>query len=497
MNSKEDRRKGTNGERIYAAIDLKSFYASVECMERGLDPMTAYLVVADASKTEKTICLAVSPALKAFGLSGRCRLFEVTQLVRNVKARTGQELDVIVAPPQMQRYVDVSTRIYEKVYCKFLSHEDIHVYSIDEIFADLTNYLAMYHCTARELVVNMIRAVQRETGITATAGIGSNLYLAKVAMDILAKHMPADEYGVRIAELTERSYREQLWDYTPLTAFWRIGPGIARRLKKFGIETMGELARRSIREDEILYSEFGIDAELMIDHAWGVEPCTIADIHAYSPENHSISVGQVLPEPYSTEKARLIIREMADALTLEMVGNGQVCSGVEVTIGYDREAVDLGNFTGPVETDRYGRTLPKSTHGHLPLLDAGNMQYHTSSSRKILEATSAIFDSIATPGIRIRRLYLVFTHVIQKKDAKAPAHQLSFLNDTDLALNLEAEKEEKEARIQKTLLEIKDKFGKNAILRGMNYEEGATGRVRNMTIGGHGAGGQEGTDGKV
>ncbi|MBR1709154.1 MAG: hypothetical protein IJ719_10040, partial [Clostridia bacterium] len=268
-------------------------------------------------------------------------------------------------------------------------------------------------------------------------------------------------------------------------------------LKKFGIETMGELARRSIREDEILYSEFGIDAELMIDHAWGVEPCTIADIHAYSPENHSISVGQVLPEPYSTEKARLIIREMADALTLEMVGNGQVCSGVEVTIGYDREAVDLGNFTGPVETDRYGRTLPKSTHGHLPLLDAGNMQYHTSSSRKILEATSAIFDSIATPGIRIRRLYLVFTHVIQKKDAKAPAHQLSFLNDTDLALNLEAEKEEKEARIQKTLLEIKDKFGKNAILRGMNYEEGATGRVRNMTIGGHGAGGQEGTDGKV
>ena len=466
----------------FAAVDLKSFYASVECMARGLDPMKAYLVVADESRTEKTICLAVSPALRAFGLGGRCRLFEVYQKLQEVKNRTGESIPLVVAPPRMQAYMDTSTRIYEEVYLHFIGKEDIHVYSIDEVMMDLTPYLSYYKTDARTLVTRMILRLQGLTGLTATGGIGTNLYLAKVAMDILAKHEPADENGVRIAELDEMSYRRRLWDQ-PLRSFWRVGAGIARRLGRYGIETMGDAARASIDHPDLLYHELGVDAELLIDHAWGLESCTMADIKAYRSEAKSISSGQVLPEPYPHALARIIVQEMTDQLSMELLGQRLKCQGVSLTIGYDREIVDNGTYRGKTEVDRYGRTLPKSAHGHKVHLGADGKPRMTCSVKALEEMALSIFDEVADPKVTIRRMYLVYEKCVDRDEPEAP-RQLSLFTDEEAVLK-EKQQEEKEAAVQEAILGIKDKYGKNALLRGMSLLEGATGKARNETIGGH------------
>lgn len=489
--------------RMYIAIDLKSFYASVECVERGLDPLTTNLVVADESRTEKTICLAVSPALKSFGIPGRPRLFEVIQAVSNANRQrqykapnrrfTGKshnlpelqsdpalEIDYIVAPPQMAHYMEVSTKIYQ-IYLKYIAPEDIHVYSIDEVFIDVTAYLKTYKMTAREIAMTMIKDVLRSTGITATAGIGTNMYLCKVAMDIVAKKMPADKDGVRIAELDEMSYRRQLWAHRPLTDFWRVGKGYAKKLEERRIFTMGDIAEQSVLNEETLYKMFGINAELLIDHAWGYEPCTIADIKAYKPQSNSISSGQVLQHPYDFEKGRLVVREMTDLLVLDLVDKGLVTDQMVLTVGYDMLGTE--NYDGVYTSDQYGRKIPKSAHGSI------NLGRQTSSTKIIMEKVTELYDRIVDDRLLVRRMYVVANHVVPENSvAEETAVQLDFFTDFESEERRKEEEErklEREKNMQKALLGIKKKYGKNAILKGMNFEEGATTVERNGQVGGH------------
>ena len=498
--------------RTYIAIDLKSFYASVECMERGLDPLTTNLVVADASRTEKTICLAVSPSLKAYGISGRARLFEVVERVKEVNAERrrkagclseksfnanelaadpSREVDYLIAPPRMAKYIQISTQVYN-VYLKYIAPEDIHVYSIDEVMMDVTNYLQTYRMTACELAKVMISDVLHTTGITATAGIGSNLYLCKVAMDIMAKHVQPDKDGVRIAELDEMSYREQLWAHRPLTDFWRIGRGYAKKLEAIGIYTMGDVARCSIGKpneyynEELLYRMFGVNAELLIDHAWGCEPCTLADIKAYRPQTHSVSSGQVLQCPYPFEKARLVAREMADALALELARKGLVTDQMVLTVGYDRESLtdpSCPPYHAPVTVDHYGRRVPKAAHG------SETLRAPTASSRELLQALTVLFDRIVDRGLLVRRMYVVANHVQRERDVQAEPEyvQLDLFAD-EAALTARREEQSaraRERRMQDAVLAIREKYGKNAILKAMSLRDGATARQRNEQIGGH------------
>lgn len=503
-------------KKCYISIDLKSFYASTECRERGLDPLVTNLVVADASRTEKTICLAVTPALKKYGIPGRARLFEVVQKVKEanrIRRRnapggvfTGKscnakeleenpslEIDYLIAPPRMALYMKYSTEIYN-IYLRYIAPEDIHVYSIDEVMICVAAYLDTYQMTARELAVKMIRKVQKETGITATAGIGTNLYLSKVAMDIVAKHIDPDENGVRIAELDEMSYRRLLWSHRPLTDFWRVGKGYAKKLEAHGIYTMGDVARCSIGDprgyynEDLLYKMFGINAELLIDHAWGYEPCTIADVKAYKPENNSVGSGQVLTCPYEWEKARLVVREMADNLALDLVSKRLVSDQIVLTVGYDIE--NLTNpelreqYKGEVTIDMYGRRIPKHAHGTI------NMGRKTSSTKLITEAVMELYDRIVDKKLLIRRLNLVAGKVVDESSVveEEVYEQLDLF--TDYAALKEQQKAEKKAlererKMQQAMLDIKKKFGKNAILKGMNLEEGATTKERNQQIGGH------------
>ena len=497
-------------EKCYIAIDLKSFYASVECVARGLDPMTTNLVVADMSRTEKTICLAVSPSLKAFGVPGRPRMFEAIQKVKEANAQrifrapgrkfTGKstdanalkdnpalEIDFIVAPPRMAHYMDYSARIYE-VYLKFVAPEDIHVYSIDEVFIDATPYLKTYGLSPYELARKMIYAVLDATGITATAGIGTNLFLCKVAMDIVAKRTEADAQGVRIAQLDEMSYRHQLWDHRPLTDFWRVGRGYARKLEAHGLFTMGDIARCSVTNEALLYKLFGINAELLIDHAWGWEPCTLAQIKAYRPSANSLGSGQVLQCPYSAEKAKLVTREMTDLLVLDLVDKGLVTDQMVLTVGYDRESLTdpeiSKRYTGPVTTDPYGRKIPKHAQG------TANLGRQTSSTRLITEAVMALYDRIVNPDLLVRRINLAANRVIPERLAvrdQGPC-QLDLFTDFEAESRRKAEEEaalDREKRRQQAVLCIRKKYGKNAILKGMNLEEGATALERNRQIGGH------------
>ena len=451
-------------QRTYIAIDLKSFYASVECVERGLDPLSTRLVVADDSRTDKTICLAVSPALKAYGIPGRPRLFEVKQQIARLKRENPRlELDFITARPRMAKYLEVSGQVYS-VYLRHIAPEDIHVYSIDEVFIDATEYLRMYGMDAHTLAMHLIREVLRETGVTATAGIGPNMYLAKVAMDIEAKHQKADADGVRIAELTEMSYREKYWTHRPLTDFWRIGHGTEARLASAGMYTLGDVARMSLRNEEVLYKLFGINAELLIDHAWGWEPCTMADIKRYRPATSSLSSGQVLMEPYSFEKARLIVREMTDLLSLDLVEKRLVTTQLVLHIGYE-----AGKGNGPMVQDWYGRPTPKPAHGSV------NLPFPTSATSVLLKSAMELFDRIVDRNLYVRRVYVVAAQVMDED--KEQGRQLSLFDD-----NPDTSRERKQ---QEAILEIRRRFGKNAILKGMNFEEGATTRERNQQIGGH------------
>ncbi len=453
-------------ERIYLAIDLKSFFASVECADRGLDPLTANLVVADETKTEKTICLAVSPSMKSYGLGGRCRLFEVQEVVRNVKMRTGEVVEYIVAPPRMARYMEVSAQIYN-IYLDFVSGDDIFAYSVDEVFIDVTTYLDVYGMTARELAVKMIRAVLKETGITATCGIGTNMYLAKVAMDIVAKHVEADSDGVRIAELDEISYRKCLWDHKPLRDFWRVGPATAKKLSANGMHTMGDVARMSITNQEWFYKIFGVDAEILIDHAWGVEPTTVADVKAYKPIAKSICEGQVLQEAYPHDKARIIVMEMADSVMYQLVDKGLVTDLINLDIGFDRENCDKGIFKGVPKVDHYGRLVPPPAHG------SHRLEVATNLGSVITESTLEIFERITDPTLSIRRISITAGNL--KEDGGAV--QFDLFSDV--------EKQESEKNLQEALLSIKKRYGKNAVLKGTNFEDGATMRERNGQIGGH------------
>ena len=503
-------------QRTYIAIDLKSFYASVECRERRLDPLTTNLVVADESRTEKTICLSVSPAMKAYGVPGRPRLFEVVQKVREANARrrtaapgralTGSSWDsnelnrfpersisYITAPPRMALYMEYSTRIYN-IYLKYIAPEDIHVYSIDEVFMDVTAYLGTYRLTARELAAKMMQDVLQATGITATAGIGSNLYLCKVAMDIVAKHIEPDQNGARIAELDEMTYRRLLWNHRPLTDFWRVGKGYARKLEEHGIFTMGDVARCSVgkpndyHNEELLYRLFGVNAELLIDHAWGWEPCAMADIKAYKPAANSIGSGQVLQCPYDSGKAKLIVREMTDLLVLNLVDKGLVTDQLVLTVGYDIENLTdpeiRKRYQGEIVTDRYGRKIPKHAHG------TANLDRKTSSTMLILDAVMDLYDRIIDHNLLVRRIYVTACHVTEESAAsEQPAfEQLDLFTDYQA---LEQKKQEEEAKLnrekqlQQAMLGIQKKYGKNAVLKGMNLEEGATARERNRQIGGH------------
>ena len=492
-----------DSKRQYLAIDLKSFYASVECVERGLVPLDTCLVVADPSRTEKTICLAVSPALKGYGIGGRPRLFEVVQRVRDVNRQRGHSgkshskkeldahkelaVDYLVAQPRMAHYIRYSTRIYE-VYLRYIAPEDIHVYSIDEVFIDATSYLPAYKMTAHELAMKIIREVLAETGITATAGIGTNMYLCKVAMDIVAKKMPADKDGVRIAELDEMSYRRQLWEHTPLTDFWRVGRGIAEKLAQYNILTMGDIARCSIDHEDLLYNLFGINAELLIDHAWGWEPVTMELVKAYRPETRSISSGQVLQSPYPVFKARNVVLEMADSLSLELVDKKLVTDQITLTIGYDMQSLSdktvREKYSGRIKTDHYGRSVPVHSHG------TANMDCPTASTDVLLEKTKELFERIVNPDLLVRRLTLTANHLIQESEVMLHAEtvQLDLFTDYDeLKRKREAEEEQlaKERRRQEAVLRIKKKFGKNSILKGLNYLDGATQKERNQQIGGH------------
>lgn len=504
-----------NNHRAYIAIDLKSFYASVECVERGLNPLTTNLVVADNSRTQKTICLAVSPSLKCYGILGRARLFEVVQKVKeanglrksiakggilkgesynSVELQSNQSLaiDYITAIPRMALYMNYSTRIYN-IYLKYVAPEDIHVYSVDEVFMDVTDYLNTYGLTAEQLARKMIHDVLKETGITATAGIGTNMYLCKVAMDVVAKHMEADEYGVRIAELDEISYRRLLWNHRPLTDFWRVGRGYVKKLEQIGIYTMGDIARCSLgKEDdyyneELLYKMFGVNAELLIDHAWGYEPCTMADVKAYKPSANSVGTGQVLHCAYEWDKAKLIVKEMTDLLALDLVDKRLVANQIVLTVGYDIENLTdplrRNAYKGEVTTDAYGRKVPKHAHG------TANLGKHTSSTKLIIEKTMELFDRIVDKNLLVRRITLAANNVISEEAAmkKQTYEQLSLFDmmseqsDDDNS----TEDTERERRMQQAMLDIKKKFGKNAILKGMNLEEGATTVERNRQIGGH------------
>lgn len=490
-------------ERQYVAIDLKSFYASVECVERNLDPLDTCLVVADASRTEKTICLAVSPALKAYGTGGRPRLFEVVQKVREANFRRGRNgksyskvvldshpdiaIDYLIAPPRMAHYIKYSTRIYQ-VYLRYIAPEDIHVYSIDEVIMDVTSYLGTYKMTAHELAIKMIREVLAETGITATAGIGTNMYLCKVAMDIVAKKMPPDKDGVRIAELDEMSYRRQLWDHTPLTDFWRVGRGIAKRLAPYGILTMGDIARCSIEHEDFLYQLFGVNAELLIDHAWGWEPVTMDYVKSYRTEAKSISSGQVLTCAYTTVQARNVVLEMADSVSLELIDKRLVTDQIVLTVGYDIESLTnpeiRAKYHGKITTDHYGRQVPAHAHGTI------NLEAPTSSGKILIDKVAELYDRIINPDLLVRRLTLSINHLIHEEDvrSKSQSMQLDLFTDYDeLKRHQEAEEAElaKERRRQEAVLKIKKMFGKNAILKGLNYTDGATQRDRNQQIGGH------------
>lgn len=525
-------------ERTYIAIDLKSFYASCELNDRELDPLTTNLVVADPSRTEKTICLAVSPSLKAHGISGRARLFEVVQRVKEVNAQrlnkaislgvlpkdpeTGKyhftgsssdaialendpslELSYIVAPPRMKRYEEVSTKVFS-TYLRYVSDEDIHVYSIDECFIDVTAYLNTYSCSAYDLAMKMIREVFNVTGITATAGIGTNMYLAKIAMDIVAKHVPADKYGVRIAQLDEKKYRELLWCHQPLTDFWRVGAGITKRLARLGIFTMGDIAKVSIENEDLLYREFGINAELLIDHAWGWEPTEIATIKSYKPQTNSISSGQVLMEPYTFEQAKLIVKEMTELLALDLVRKDLVTKKIELTISYDRTSIEYSHkgkgvndstfiisgtnkrFTGKVTTDHYGRPQPYHAHG------TGNLDRWTSSTSRIMDVMVELYERIIDPELLVRKINVVACNLIPTDQIPAEEpFQMNLFTDYEA---LEKEKaaedaaDEKERKLQKATLALHDKFGKNAVLKGMNLQEGAMTKKRNKQVGGHSSG---------
>ena len=494
-------------KRTYIAIDLKSFYASVECVERGLDPMDAHLVVADESRTEKTICLAVSPALKAMGVPGRPRLFEVVQQVNVINAQRksgtpGRQLrgeshfaselrrdpalalNYIVAPPRMAFYIEYSTRIYQ-IYLNYVDEKDIHVYSIDEVFIDATEYLKASGLTARDFAMELVLDVLRNTGITATAGIGPNLYLCKIAMDIWAKHIEPDGNGVRIAELDEMSYRRRLWDHRPLTDFWRVGRGYARKLEELGMFTMGDVARQSVRDEDVLYNLFGVNAELLIDHAWGWEPCAIADIKAYRPDSSSIGSGQVLTCPYSFEKARLVVREMADALALDLVDKNLVTDQVVLDVGYDNGNISKwGSYTGETKTDRYGRMMPKPAHG------SNRLGRQTSSAKLISYAVLELYDRIVDPRLWIRRLNLTAGSVADENSAAMHdvAEQLDMFTDYEM---LEHQRKAEEAHLARerlelqAVIEIKKKFGKNAIIKATSLMDGATAKSRNRQIGGH------------
>ena len=496
--------------RTYIAIDLKSFYASVECRARNLDPMTTNLVVADPSRTEKTICLAVSPSLKQYGIPSRARLFEVVQKAKQVnaarlqqapghrfegascndtelKAHPELELDYVVAPPQMALYMKKSTEIYN-VYLKYIAPEDIVVYSIDEVFMDVTNYLDAYHLTVRELAMKMILDVLQTTGITATAGIGTNLFLAKVAMDVMAKRIPADENGVRIAELDEQRFRSELWSHRPLTDFWRVGRGYAKKLEVHGMLTMGDVARCSVKNEDLLYKLFGKNAELLIDHAWGWEPCTIPAIKAYRPSTNSLSSGQVLQCPYDAGKARLVVREMADLMVLDLVDKGLVTNQIVLTLGYDIENLTdperRRKYHGEVVTDGYGRQIPKHAHGTI------NLDGHTSSTKKIMCAVTELYDRIVNQNLLIRRLTLVANNVIDEASAgkSSTFEQMDLFTDyaaQEAKQKTEQAELERERKIQEVTLALKKKYGKNAVLKAMNLEEGATAKERNAQIGGH------------
>ena len=503
-------------ERVYLAIDLKSFFASVECVERGLDPLKTHLVVADASRTEKTICLAVSPSMKAYGIPGRPRLFEVVQKVREINLQRERRfphrtlngasflteelekspelrMDYIIARPRMARYMAVSTRVYQ-IYLKYVAPEDIHVYSIDEVFMEVTRYLKTYRLTARELAMRMILDVLSETGITATAGIGTNLYLCKVAMDIGAKRIAPDANGVRIAELNELSYRKNLWDHRPLTDFWRVGPGYARKLESVGLHTMGDVARCSLGgpgeyyNENLLYKLFGVNAELLIDHAWGWEPCTIDEIKAYRPGSSSLGSGQVLQCAYPFEKARLVAREMADQLALSLVEKGLVTDQLVLTVGYDVDNLTdpaiRKSYRGPVTTDHYGRAIPKHAHG------TEQLERPTSSCRQLMEAVARLFDRVVDARLLVRRMYVVAGRVIREKEANEHpfCEQLDLF--TDYAAQEASRRQEetalkRERSLQEAALLLKRKYGRNALFRGMNLEEGATAMERNRQIGGH------------
>lgn len=496
--------------KTYIAIDLKSFYASVEATERGLDPMTTNIVVADPSRTEKTICLAVSPSLKAYGVSGRARMFELIQQVRIANSQRKQKapggvfsgssyndnelknnpsfsIDYIVAPPRMALYIEYSTRIYQ-VYLRHVAPEDIHVYSIDEVFIDATGYLKLNSVTAHEFAVMLIREVLAETGVTATAGIGPNMYLCKVAMDITAKHIPADKDGVRIAELDEMSYRRTLWNHRPLTDFWRVGRGISEKLEKHGMLTMGDVARCSLQNEDLLYRLFGINAELLIDHAWGWEPCTIADVKSYKPQTNSIQSGQVLQNPYDFGKARLVIREMSDNLSLDLVEKKLVTNQIVLVVGYDIENLTDRNrrseYKGEIKTDFYGREVPKQARG------TANISRQTSSTKLITDAVTKLYDEIVDRNLLVRRMYITANHVVPEDsvDETPVPEQLSFFEDYEEKERRKAEQDaalEKERRVQDAIVNIKNKYGKNAILKGMNYKDGATAKDRNSQIGGH------------
>lgn len=496
-------------KKIYMCIDLKSFYASVECIERGLDPLNTNLVVADKSRTEKTVCLAITPSLKQYGLGGRARLFEVMQKVKNInyerrknnnykkfnlksyldselKKDKTLELDFIISPPQMKKYMKYSTNIYS-IYLKYLAPEDIFVYSIDEVFCDITNYLNMYQMTPKELVSKIIQDVYDTTGITATAGIGTNMYLAKVCMDIVAKHTEPNEIGVRIAELDEMSYRKLLWNHKPLTSFWRVGKGIANKLEKNGLYTMGDIARCSLNNENLLYKLFGVNAELLIDHAWGWEPTTIEDVKAYKPERNSISSGQVLHSPYKYEKAKLIVREMIDLLSLDLTDKHLVTKQLVLDIGYDIE--NLTNptirrlYDGEITIDSYGREVPKHSHGTI------NLDYNTSSTKVLSKKCIELFDRIVNKNLLIRKINITACNVINENKAKNEVvfEQLNlFCSTNDSEQNIEEKKkQEEDNKLQHTLINIKNKYGKNSILKGMNLEEGATTIDRNNQVGGH------------
>ena len=503
----------------YIAIDLKSFYASVEAAEKGFDPLDVNLVVADESRTDKTICLAVSPALKAYGIPGRARLFEAKQRIYDVNKErrkrapghkfTGKsifaselaadptlELDYVIAQPRMKYYMEYSSSVVE-IYLRYISADDLLVYSIDEVFIDATHYLGTYGMTARELAMTMIRDVMRETRVTATAGIGTNMYLAKIAMDIVAKHIPADKDGVRIAELDEMGYREKLWCHRPLTDFWRVGHGIARKLENNGLYTMGDIARcsegspSSLYNEDFLYKLFGVNAELLIDHAWGWEPTEIADCKAYKPESRSLSQGQVLTRPYTAAEGRIVVREMADQLSMDLVRKGLFTDHVVLDVAYDIENLRYPKiakrYNGPIESDHYGREVPKSVHG------SQNLGRYTTSTNRIMDAVAGIYDRIVDQSLLVRRFNIAVTHLLYQEDIKTEEipEQLDLFTDYE-ALEKERQAEEveleREHRRQKALLSIRDKYGKNAIVKGLNMQEGATAIERNKQVGGHRAG---------